>query len=412
MCLDLDRFKPVNDALGHPAGDQLLRDAAQRIASCVRDCDLVARLGGDEFAIVQVIDGDDAAASALADRVVRALAAPFDIFGQQVMVGASIGIAAAPGDSIDPDELLKKADLALYDAKSSGRGTHSFFRPELDRRARGRRALESDLRDAAKKGQLELQYQAIIGLHDYKVQAFEALVRWRHPQRGLVMPDAFIPLMEETGLIEELGTWVLHRACADAAAWPSHLLVAVNVSPLQLNGGDLLATVRAALNASGLAPARLELEITESVPLAENSISLATLHGLRALGVRVSLDDFGAGYSSLGYLRRFPFDTIKIDRSFVRDVPGNREAAAIVRAIATLGGTLGKTITAEGVETDEQLKAVRALGCSQAQGYLISTPRPVNELAAIRFARRTGESLGGMETAKRGRSETLKLTAD
>ena len=383
LFLDLDRFKPVNDALGHSAGDQLLRDAAQRLAGCARECDLVARLGGDEFAIIQLEGGNPAAASVLADRLVRAIEAPFEIAGQQVTVGTSIGIALAPADSSDPDDLLKKADLALYDAKTRGRGTHSFFKPELDRRAQGRRALESELRQAAEKGQLELHYQPIIGLDDDKMLACEALVRWHHPQRGMVMPDAFIPLAEESGLIEELGTWVLNRACTQAAAWPSHLAVAVNLSPLQLNGGGLVAIVRDALHASGLAPARLELEITESVPLADDSINLATLHGLRALGVRISLDDFGAGYSSVSYLRNFPFDTIKIDRSFVRDVTGNREAAAIVRAMATLGGSLGMAITAEGVETDEQLRAVRALGCTRAQGYLISTPRPANELPAI-----------------------------
>jgi len=383
MCLDLDRFKPVNDALGLPAGDQLLRDAAQRLVSCARESDLVARLGGDEFAVIQVNGGNPAAASVLADRLLRAIGAPFDIAGQQVMIGTSIGIAQAPADSNDPDELLKKADLALYDAKTRGRGVHSFFKPELDRRAQGRRALESDLREAADKGQLELHYQPVISLPDDKLLAFEALVRWHHPLHGMVMPDAFIPLAEETGLIEELGIWVLNRACIQAASWPDHLGVAVNLSPLQLNGGGLVAIVRQALHASGLAPARLELEITESVPLAENSINLATLHGLRALGVRISLDDFGAGYSSVSYLRNFPFDTIKIDRSFVRDVTGNREAAAIVRAMATLGSSLGMAITAEGVETDEQLRAVRALGCTRAQGYLISTPRPASELPAI-----------------------------
>jgi diguanylate cyclase (GGDEF)-like protein len=383
MCLDLDRFKPVNDALGHPAGDQLLRDAAQRLVGCAREGDVVARLGGDEFAVIQVNGSNPAAASVLADRLLRAIGAPFDIGGQQVMVGTSIGIALAPADSSSPDELLKKADLALYDAKTRGRGVHSFFKPELDRRAQGRRALESDLREAADKGQLELHYQPMISLRDDKLLAFEALVRWHHPQHGMVMPDAFIPLAEETGLIEELGIWVLNRACIQAATWPDHLAVAVNLSPLQLNGGGLVAIVRQALTASGLAPARLELEITESLPLAENSINLATLHGLRALGVRISLDDFGAGYSSVGYLRSFPFDTIKIDRSFVREVTGNREAAAIVRAMATLGSSLGMAITAEGVETDEQLRTVRALGCTQAQGYLINTPRPANELPAI-----------------------------
>jgi diguanylate cyclase (GGDEF)-like protein len=384
LCLDLDRFKAVNDTLGHPAGDQLLRVAADRLSACVRQGDLVARLGGDEFAIVQLDGEQPAAAEALAHRVVQAMTAPFEIASQTASVGTSIGIALSDaGEVCSPDDLLKRADLALYDAKSAARGTHRFFRPELDRRAKGRHELEADLRRAIAQGALELHFQPLIGLHDDRVLAFEALVRWPHPRHGMVMPDQFIPLAEEVGLIDALGAWVLAQACAVAASWPAHVGVAVNLSPLQLKGGRLVDVVRETLSSSGLEPRRLELEITESVPLDDNSLSLATLHGLRGLGVRVSIDDFGAGFSSVSYLRRFPFDKIKIDRSFVRDVATDRSARAIVHAMATLGSSLGMAVTAEGVESAEQLQAVRDLGCTQAQGYLISTPRPAAELPTV-----------------------------
>jgi predicted signal transduction protein with EAL and GGDEF domain len=358
--------------------------AAERLAGCVREGDVVARLGGDEFAVIQ-LDGDQpAAAEALAVRLIHAVGKPFDIAGEPATVGTSIGIAicGVEGGS-DADSLLKRADLALYDAKSKGRGTHSIFKPEMDRRARGRSELESELRHAIEQGHLELHYQPIVSLQAQKVLAFEALVRWPHASRGMVMPDQFIPLAEEVGLISALGAWVLKEACARAASWPAHVGVAVNLSPLQLKSGELVAVVRDALSASGLGATRLELEITESVPLEDNSISLATLHGLRALGVRISLDDFGTGFSSINYLRRFPFDKLKIDRSFVRDVALDRTAQAIVRSLATLGDSLGMAVTAEGVETQEQLQAVRDMGCSEAQGYLISTPRPASDIAGI-----------------------------
>jgi diguanylate cyclase (GGDEF)-like protein len=384
LCLDLDRFKAVNDTMGHAAGDQLLRLAADRLSACVRQGDLVARLGGDEFAIVQLDGEQPVAAEALAHRVVQALSAPFEIGAKAVSVGTSIGIAlSVHGDAVTPEELLQRADLALYDAKSSARGTHSFFRPELDRRAKGRHELEADLRHAIEHGALELHYQPLISLQDERVLAFEALVRWPHPRRGMVVPDQFIPLAEEVGLIDALGAWVLVEACRVAASWPTHVDVAVNLSPLQLRSGRLVDVVRDSLDRSGLAATRLELEITESVPLDDNSICLATLHGLRGLGVRVSIDDFGAGFSSVSYLRKFPFDKIKIDRSFVRDLASDRSAQAIVRAMAMLGTSLGMDVTAEGVESAEQLHAVRELGCTQAQGYLISTPRPASELPSI-----------------------------
>jgi diguanylate cyclase (GGDEF)-like protein len=383
LSIDLDRFKAVNDTLGHPVGDELLRAAARRLSECVRETDVVARLGGDEFAIIQIGAAQPAAAHSLAERLVRVIGAPFDVCGHQVVVGTSIGVALVPQDGVNADELLQKSDLALYDAKLGGRGAYSFFRPAMDEQAQSRRALERDLRSAVEKRQLELVYQPIIGLADRKLRSFEALLRWHHPTRGLVMPDQFIALAEETGLIEKIGAWVLRQALAEAARWPAHVSVAVNLSPLQLKSGNLLRDVTAALQASGLAGDRLEVEITESVPLEDNPFNLAQLRELRAHGVRIALDDFGIGYSSLGYLRTFPFSRIKIDRSFARDVASNRHAAAIVRAMTTLGSSLDMPITAEGIETEEQLQAVHALGCDEAQGYLISKPKPACELAPI-----------------------------
>jgi diguanylate cyclase (GGDEF)-like protein len=383
LCIDLDRFKAVNDRLGHVIGDQLLRAATHRLCECVRQGDLVVRLGGDEFAVIQADAAQPGATHALAKRLVSVIAAPFDIDGQQVVVGSSIGVALIPGDGSNPDELLRKADLALYDAKSRGRGTYSFFELRMDELAQGRRAMESDLRRAAADGALELHYQPIVGLRDNKVVAFEALLRWHHPTRGMVMPDSFIPLAEKTGYIDELGGWVFQEAFAEATRWPEHVSVAVNLSPVQLKSGNLVRTVKAALQATGLAATRVELEITESVSLADDSINLAMLHELRALGVRISLDDFGMGYASVDHLRMFCFDKIKIDRSFVADVAENRAAAAIVRAIATLGTSLDMLVTAEGVETEEQLATVRELGCDEAQGYYLSTPRPASDVDAI-----------------------------
>ena len=383
LYLDLDRFKIVNDTLGHPVGDELLRATAQRLCECLRQSDMVARLGGDEFAILQADAPQPAAAQSLAERLVRVLAMPFEIDGHQVVVGASVGVAFSPEHGIDPDELLKKADLAMYNAKAAGRGVASFFNTRMDEQVQGRRKLELDLRRAIEVGEFVLHFQPIVSLPERTLVGFEALLRWQHPQRGMVAPDSFMPLAEETGLIAPLGEWVLREAFAQAAQWPSHLSVAVNVSPLQLRGGHFVPLLRNALQAAGLAPTRVEVEITESVLLAANSINLATLHELRSLGVRISLDDFGVGFSSLSYLRSFPFKKIKIDRSFVRDVVGSREAAAIVGAITTLGANLDMIITAEGVECEEQLVRVHQLGCDEAQGYLISAPRPAAELEAL-----------------------------
>ena len=383
LLVDLDRFKSVNDTLGHPVGDQLLRATAQRLKACVRHGDLVARLGGDEFAIVQVGAAQPAAARSLAERLVHDLAVPFEVDDHQVLVGASVGVALSKDDGSDPDELLKKADLALYDAKAAGRGTHSFFQTQMVEQAKGRRALEMDLRVAEARGELELHYQPIVDLATQRVVCLEASLRWRHPERGMVMPDSFIPIAEETGLIEPLGAWVLREAFDRARSWPAQVSIAVNLSPVQFKSGNLRATVLAALRESGVAPQRVELEITESVRLAENSANLAVLHELRALGVHICLDDFGVDYSSLSHLRSFPFSKIKIDRSFVREICSSDEAAAIVRAITTLGSSLDITITAEGVETNSQLGLLRELGCDQAQGHLFSTPRPVGEVEAM-----------------------------
>ena len=383
LLIDLDRFKSVNDTLGHPVGDQLLRAAAARLTGCVRQKDLVARLGGDEFAIVQTDAMQPAAARSLAERLVRELALPFDVDEHQVLVGASVGVSLSRDEGCDPDELLKKADLALYDAKAAGRGTYSFFRPQMVEHAKGRRALEIDLRGAESRGEMELHYQPIVDIATRRIVCMEALLRWRHPDRGLVMPDSFIPLAEETGLIEPLGAWVVATALQQACGWPAHVAVAVNLSPVQFRSGTLPTVVAAALLRSGIEPKRVELEITESVRLAEDSSNLATLHALREQGVRICLDDFGVGYSSLSYLRSFPFKTLKIDRSFVREICTSRDATAIVGAIVSLGASLAMTVTAEGVEHADQFELLKSLGCKQAQGYLLSTPRPACEIDAL-----------------------------
>ena len=383
VLIDLDRFKSVNDTLGHPVGDQLLRAVAQRLSDCVRQQDLVARLGGDEFAIVQTDAMQPAAARSLAERLVRELSLPFEIEEHQVLVGASVGVSLSRDEGSDPDELLKKADLALYDAKAAGRGTYSFFRPQMVEQAKGRRALEIDLRGAELRGEMELHYQPIVDIATRRIVCMEALMRWRHPTRGLVMPDTFIPLAEETGLIEPLGAWVVTEACRRASRWPAHVAVAVNLSPVQFRSGTLPAVVASALRESGIDPTRVELEITESVRLAEDSSNLATLHALREQGVRICLDDFGVGYSSLSYLRSFPFKTLKIDRSFVREICTSKDAATIVSAIVSLGTNLAMNVTAEGVEHPEQLELLKAIGCRQAQGYLLSTPRPASEVDAL-----------------------------
>jgi diguanylate cyclase (GGDEF)-like protein/PAS domain S-box-containing protein len=382
-CLDLDHFKSVNDTLGHPIGDDLLRVVAERLKGCLRETDLVARLGGDEFAVIQMNVGKPSEAGDLAAKLITALSTTYDIQRHEVVIGASVGIALAPSDGNAADVLLRNADMALYRAKADGRGVSHFFEPEMDRRIQARRSLELDLRKAFANGELDLYYQPLINLRADKISGFEALLRWHHPERGMVLPGEFIPLAEEIGLIGPLGEWVLRRACADAAHWPGDLKVAVNLSPAQFRTRGVVQAVMSALAYSGLAPHRLELEITESVLLGETEANLATLHQLREIGARISMDDFGTGYSSLSYLRSFPFDKIKIDRSFVRDLAERPDCMAIIRAVAGLGASLGISTTAEGVETPEQLERLRAEGCTEAQGFLFSPPRPVGEITAL-----------------------------
>ena len=382
LYLDLDRFKQVNDTLGHPAGDALLCAVADRLRGGLRRCDTVARLGGDEFAIIQAPLDKAEDAGQLAQRIVEALSEPYILGDYQAVIGTSVGIALASADTTDGGHLLKMADIALYRAKSDGRGLFRVFEPEMDLTLQTRRALAQDLRRAVGMGEFELHYQPLINLPSGRVGAMEALVRWRHPERGLVGSNDFIPLAEETGLAGPIGAWVLHQACADAAGWPSDVRVAVNVSAAQFKTG-LVAAVRDALAASALLPGRLELEITETALLADADATLATLRELRAMGVRIAMDDFGTGYSSLGYLRSFPFDKIKIDRSFIADIETSADCMAIVRAVVGLGSNLGIVVTAEGVETPAQLDRLRAKGCGQVQGHLFSRPVPARDVAAL-----------------------------
>jgi diguanylate cyclase (GGDEF)-like protein/PAS domain S-box-containing protein len=383
LVLGLDNFKAVNDTLGHGIGDKLLRGVAKRLRSTLREEDTLARLNSDEFTIVQSGLARPEDAVLLARRLLEAIGEPYLLDGHSVVIGASIGIAMAPGDGEESDKLLKHADMALSRAKKDSRGMFSFFEAGMDARAQSRRKLEIDLRDAIQRDMLQPYYQPLVDLTSGRITGFEALVRWSHPERGMVSPAEFIPVAEETGLINAVGALMLHRACADAALWPDDVRVAVNLSPLQFRAGNLLSLVMDALKRSGLPAGRLELEITETLLLEKSSQVQATLHALRALGVRVSMDDFGTGYSSLSYLRSFPFDKIKIDQSFVRDLGTNRDAQAIVRAIISLGIGLGVTITAEGVETESELSCLRAEGCHEGQGFLFSRARPNEEIIGL-----------------------------
>lgn len=383
LCLDLDRFKQVNDTLGHAVGDALLRAVAVRLRECILKTDMVARLGGDEFAIIQTTLDTVEEAVTLADRIVDALSRPYDLDGHQVLVGVSIGIALAPLDTTDAGHLMKMADLALYRAKADGRGIFRLFKSDMDMNLQARRKLEFDLRRAVALEELELHYQPLVDFSSGEVSAVEALVRWRHPERGLISPDDFIPLAEETGLIKPIGAWVLNRACRDAAQWPENIRVAVNISACQFKGAGLVSVVADALAAGALRPGRLELEITETALLTDSEATIGILRELRAIGVRIAMDDFGTGYSSLGYLRSFPFDKIKIDRSFVADIESNADCKAIIRAVTGLGTSLGICTTAEGVETSGQLAQLRLEGCDQVQGYLFSRPVPAQDIAAL-----------------------------
>jgi len=383
LCLDLDHFKAVNDTLGHAVGDRVLETVAGRLREAARETDLVARLGGDEFAfLIHPLD-DPRGAAAIAGRVIKSMARPMLIDGHQVMIGTSIGIAMAPHDGEDSETLLKKADMALYRAKGEGRGHYHFFEKGMDEKLQHRRMLEQGLKVALTQGQFRLVYQPLVNLEENRVCCLEALLRWDHPEKGLIPPMEFIPVAEETGVITSIGQWVLQQACLAAAGWPGHVRVAVNLSPVQFKNRGLVNHVVSALREANLEPARLELEITESLLLADTEQTLDTLHQLRALGVRISMDDFGTGYSSLSYLRSFPFDKIKIDRSFMHGLGQEKDSLAIIKAVIGLGQSLGMSTTAEGIETEEQLAAVRAQGCNEVQGFLFSPPLPQSGIDAL-----------------------------
>ncbi len=395
LYIDIDEFKTVNDSLGHTVGDELLKEVANRLRGCVRDTDFVARLGGDEFAIVQTRISHPADVTELISRVYEAVRQPFECLGHQIVIDASIGIAFAPDDGQDLDQLLKNADLAMFGAKADGRRTYRFFEPQMDARVKARRALELDLRNAIANGGLELHYQPLVSLSDNSIVGCEALLRWCHPQRGMISPAEFIAVAEETGLIVQLGEWVLETACIEAASWPENLKIAVNVSPVQFRSPTLGLKIAAALSSSGLAASRLEIEITEAVLIRDDETALGALHEIRALGVRVALDDFGTGYSSLSYLQRFPFDKIKIDRCFVNEITDEKGSSAIVQAVVAMANARNMTTTAEGVETEQQRKLLQNIGCIEMQGYLFSPAkssadikkmfadyRPINEAVA------------------------------
>ena len=380
-CIDLDRFKAVNDTLGHAAGDDLLRKVARRLTSSVRASDVVIRMGGDEFSILfpDCADGD---AEAMAQRIIDVIRRPFVVQGHQVIIGASIGLAHLEADETDPAELLRRADVALYRSKHAGRGCFYWFEKGMFAALEERRTLETDLRKALLLGQFALTYQSQFDFGRGAVTGFEALIRWNHPERGLVTPDAFIPIAEETGLIMRIGAWVLLEACRTAMVWPGDFHVAVNVSPVQFGADGFLESVHAALDGSGLAPQRLELELTESVLLIEDDVVITRMRALREIGVKLSLDDFGTGYSSLNYLRKYPFTKVKIDQSFVREPFADENAHRIVSAVAGLGTAMGMSVIAEGVETEAQLDRIRSQGCSAAQGYLLSRPIFADDIAA------------------------------
>jgi diguanylate cyclase (GGDEF)-like protein len=383
LYIDIDEFKSVNDSLGHLIGDELLKSVATRLSRCVGAANFVARLGGDEFAIVQTAVKSVADVIDLVDRVYDAVREPYECLGHQLTTDASIGIALVPGHGEDLDQILKNADLAMYAAKSAGRRTYRFFEPAMEAQVQARRKLEIDLRQAIVDGALEVYYQPCVSLADNRITGCEALLRWRHAERGMISPAEFIPIAEETGLINALGEWVLTTACVEAASWPGDIKIAVNVSPVQFRSGTLALKIVSALAASGLPPGRLELEITEAVLIRDDDAALAILHQLRAIGVRIALDDFGTGYSSLSYLQRFPFDKIKIDRCFVDDIAKPGGSSGIVRAVVNIAAERNMTTTAEGVETVAQRDLLHALGCCEMQGYLFSPAKPAAEIGQL-----------------------------
>src|ERR1700676_4888192 len=397
--LDLDQFKAVNDTFGHPAGDKLLKTVADRLRGLVHETDTIARMGGDEFVIVQAPIKDPAEATALAQNIIQQMSEPFDVGGHQAMIGASVGIAVGPGDGLRPDRLLRNADLAMYRAKGDGRGTFRFFEPAMDLQMQTRRVMEQDLRKALSAGEFELYYQPVLNLASNEISGFEALIRWNHPEKGMVAPAAFIPLAEEIGFIVPIGEWVIRQACATAAQWPGDLHVAVNISAVQFRSPGLMQVIVGALAASGLHPTRLEIEITETVLLQNKETTLALLHQLRALGIRMAMDDFGTGYSSLTYLQCFPFDKIKIDRSFVKDIMENPGSLNIVRAVTALAHGMGMTATAEGVETSEQLDKITSEGCTEMQGYLFSQPLLAREIERLLLSGRGPRKAAGRTVA-------------
>jgi predicted signal transduction protein with EAL and GGDEF domain len=393
-------------------GDELLKSVSKTLARCVRDTDFVARLGGDEFAILQTrVTGTDDVTQ-LVHRIFEAIRMPFDCLGHQVTTDASIGIALAPQDGSDLDQILKNADMAMYAAKAAGRRTSRFFVSEMDARVQARRMLEMDLRRAIADGtELEVHYQPCLGLQSDEISGCEALVRWRHPKRGMISPAEFIPIAEETGLINQLGEWVLTTACAEATTWPDAIRLAVNVSPVQFKSGTLALKVIAALAATGLAADRLELEITEAVLIRDDEAALAILHQLRAIGVRIALDDFGTGYSSLSYLQRFPFDKIKIDRCFITNLADPQGSSSIVQAVVNIAADRHMTTTAEGVETSEQQRMLRELGCSEMQGYLFSPPKPAADVRKLLLTHRHSPTAAGASTKSRPKRKPVARTA-
>ena len=388
LYIDIDEFKSVNDALGHSVGDELLKAVAGRLRGCLGETDVAARLGGDEFAIIQTAIRHPSDTTHLVGRIYEAIRKPYDCGGHLITTDASIGIALAPQQGADLDQLLKNADMAMYEAKADGRRTYRFFELSMDARVKTRRILELELRQAIMDGGFEVYYQPLVNLRDNKISSCEALLRWRHPKRGMISPAEFIPIAEETGLINQLGDWVLNTACIEAASWPDHIRVAVNVSPIQFKSETLALNVATALATSGLAPGRLELEITEAILIRDDEVALALLHQLRELGVRIALDDFGTGYSSLSYLQRFPFDKIKIDRCFVKDIAGSAGSSSIVQAIVNIAAASNMTTTAEGVETVPQMELLRELGCTEMQGYLFSPAISCAEIQRLLHARR------------------------
>jgi diguanylate cyclase (GGDEF)-like protein len=381
--IDVDHFKNVNDTFGRSAGDQLLSLMAGRLRDCLRDTDVIARLGGDEFGVLQIGTRSSPDPATLARRVRDAMTSACELNGQSLPIDVTIGISIAPNDGNDPEQLLKKAEMANQGAKSEQRGSVRFFKPEMDARAKARHTMEIDLRKALASGEFELYYQPLMNLQRHEISSCEALLRWHHPTRGIILPDDFIPVAEEMNLIAPLGDWVLRTACKEAAAWPHDVKVAVNVSPVQFKEKALGLTIATALAASGLPAGRLEIEITEAALMRDDETTLTMLRQLRDMGVRIVMDDFGTGYSSLSYLLRFPFDKIKVDRSFVKDIAHNQNASAVVQAVTTLARSMKVVTVAEGVETEAQLEKARAFGCTEIQGYLFGAPQPAAQIARL-----------------------------